>query len=59
VITGEISGIVTILFTGVEGSTWLWEREPEQMRAAVARHDAIAQAVIQAHRGIVVKRDRV
>jgi class 3 adenylate cyclase len=55
VITGEISGSVTVLFTDVEGSTRLWEREPEQMRAALARHDAIARAAVQAHRGIVVK----
>jgi predicted ATPase/class 3 adenylate cyclase len=55
VITGDISGIVTILFTDVEGSTRLWEREPEQMRAALARHDAISRAAVQAHRGIVVK----
>ena len=54
-ITGEISGIVTILFTDVEGSTRLWEREPDQMRAALARHDVIARAAVQAHRGIVVK----
>jgi predicted ATPase/class 3 adenylate cyclase len=55
VIAGEISSIVTILFTDVEGSTRLWEREPEQMRAALARHDAITRAAVQAHRGIVVK----
>ena len=55
VITGEISGIVTILFTDIEGSTRLWEREPEQMRPALARHDSIARAAVEGHGGIVVK----
>tara|TARA_B100000809_G_C15125592_1_gene526090 strand:+ start:148 stop:306 length:159 start_codon:yes stop_codon:yes gene_type:complete len=25
------SGIVSFLFTGIEGSTWLWEEFPEAM----------------------------
>ena len=33
---------VTFLFTDIEGSTRLWEQEPERMQAALARHDALA-----------------
>jgi class 3 adenylate cyclase len=36
------TGTVTFLFTDVEGSTRLWEERPAAMRAATARHRAIA-----------------
>jgi predicted ATPase/class 3 adenylate cyclase len=45
----------TFLFTDVEGSTRLWEQDPERMRPALARHDAIARAAVEAHGGRVVK----
>jgi class 3 adenylate cyclase len=45
----------TFLFTDIEGSTRLWEREPERMRLALARHDAVCQAAVQAHQGRIVK----
>lgn len=45
----------TFLFTDIEGSTRLWEREPERMRTALARHDAIARATVEANGGHVVK----
>ncbi len=48
-------GEVTFLFTDIEGSTPLWERDPEGMRAALARHDAILHEVIRAHGGQVFK----
>jgi len=48
-------GVVTFLFTDIEGSTRLWEAEPERMRPALARHDAIAKAAMDRHRGVVVK----
>jgi hypothetical protein len=35
------TGTVTFLFTDTEGSTRLWEQHPEQMRAVLARHDAL------------------
>ena len=47
--------VVTYLFTDVEGSTLLWESEPERMRQALARHDDITRAAVDAHRGVVVK----
>jgi predicted ATPase/class 3 adenylate cyclase len=50
-----LSAVTTFLFTDIEGSTRLWEQEPERMRSALARHDAIARAAVEAHRGLVVK----
>jgi class 3 adenylate cyclase len=49
------SGTVTFLFTDIEGSTARWEHQPEAMRAALARHDALVRAAIQDHNGHVVK----
>ncbi len=49
------SGTVTFLFTDLEGSTRLWEEQPESMTAALARHDAILRAAIASHHGRVVK----
>ena len=49
------SGTVTFLFTDIEGSTARWEHRPEAMAAALARHDALLRAAIEAHGGHVVK----
>ena len=49
------SGTVTFLFTDLEGSTRLWEEQPEAMTAALARHDAILRGAIGSHHGRVVK----
>ena len=49
------SGTVTFLFTDIEGSTARWEHQPEAMRAALARHDALVRAAIHEHDGHVVK----
>src|SRR5688572_4870890 len=49
------SGTVTFLFTDIEGSTRLWERDAAAMRAAVARHDALLRDVIVAHHGSLYK----
>ncbi len=48
-------GVVTFLFTDIEGSTRLWEQEPERMRPALACHDAIARGTVERNRGTVVK----
>ncbi len=53
--TGLPSGTVTFLFTDLEGSTGKWEKHPNEMRAALARHDAILRASVEAHGGHVVK----
>src|SRR4030081_2464123 len=49
------NGVVTFLMTDVEGSTRLWEREPEAMRQALLRHDTVVAACIQRYNGHVVK----
>jgi predicted ATPase/class 3 adenylate cyclase len=49
------SGTETFLFTDLEVSTRLWEREPGAMREALARHDAILRESVALHGGQVVK----
>jgi class 3 adenylate cyclase len=48
------TGTVTFLFTDIEGSTRLWEEYPEVMRGALARHDALAAALVERHVGTLV-----
>lgn len=48
-------GVLTFLFTDIEGSTKRWEHEPEAMQAALARHDTILRSAIEAQGGIVYK----
>ena len=50
-----ISGMVTFLFTDVEGSTRLWEDHPGAMQLALARHDALLRQAIEAHGGRLFK----
>ncbi len=49
------TGTVTFLYTDIEGSTKLWERYPEPMKAALGRHDAILTQAIESHQGHVFK----
>src|SRR5689334_7056770 len=53
--SGLPTGEITYFFTDVEGSTGLWERHPESMRQALARHDALVVYHVEAHRGVVVR----
>ena len=46
---------VTFLFTDIEGSTRLWEQEPERMPLVMARHDAISKSAVERNRGTIVK----
>ncbi len=46
---------VTFLFTDIEGSTRLWEQEPERMPPMMARHDAISRSAVERNRGTIVK----
>jgi class 3 adenylate cyclase len=46
---------LAFLFTDVEGSTRLWERHPDAMRDALARHDRILSGAVIDARGHVVK----
>ena len=45
------SGTVTFLFIDIEGSTRLWEEQPEAMRAALARHDELLRTAVEVHSG--------
>ena len=46
------TGTVTLLLADVEGSTRLWETQPEQMTAAVARLNQTVSEIIAAHDGV-------
>src|ERR1700741_1661607 len=49
------SGVVTFLFTDIEGSTRRWEAKADEMRAALATHDAVLRDAIEAHSGFLFK----
>ncbi len=49
------SGVVTFLFTDVEGSTRRWEADADGMRAALAAHDEALRTAIEAHGGWLFK----
>jgi predicted ATPase len=49
------SGVVTFLFTDVEGSTRRWEADPDEMRFALAAHDEVLRKAIEAHGGWLFK----
>jgi class 3 adenylate cyclase len=46
------SGTVTLLLADVEGSTRLWETQPDVMTAAVAQLDRTVCDIIAAHHGV-------
>jgi tetratricopeptide (TPR) repeat protein len=46
---------VTFLFTDIDGSTKLWERDAAAMQAALVRHDTILREAVEAHGGYVFK----
>jgi predicted ATPase/DNA-binding CsgD family transcriptional regulator len=47
--------VVTFLFTDVEGSTRRWETGADAMRDALAAHDEVLRAAIEAHGGWLFK----
>jgi class 3 adenylate cyclase len=47
------SGVVTFLFTDVEGSTRRWESDADAMRPALAVHDKVLRAAIEAYDGFL------
>jgi predicted ATPase/class 3 adenylate cyclase len=52
---GPPSGVVTFLFTDVEGSTRRWEADAEGMRVALAAHDEVLCKAIEEHGGWLFK----
>jgi predicted ATPase/class 3 adenylate cyclase len=45
------SGVVTFLFTDIEGSTRRWESDADGMRAALLAHDDVLRTAIEGHGG--------
>src|SRR5260370_1104643 len=52
------SGVVTFLFTDVEGSTRRGESDAGAMRVALAAHDDVLRAAIETHGGWLFKHTR-
>ena len=52
---GPPSGVVTFLFTDIEGSTRRWEADAGAMRAALAAHDEVLGTAIEGHGGFLFK----
>ena len=46
------AGTVTFMLTDVEGSTRLWESDPEAMTEAIARHYELLDAAVALHGGV-------
>ena len=51
------SGTVTFLLTDLEGSTRMWEQDPEAMKAAMVRHDEILEKNDRGPSGLRVRAD--
>src|SRR5271170_4663873 len=49
------SGVVTFLFTDVEGSTHRWEADADAMQMALAAHDEVLRGAIEARGGWLFK----
>lgn len=49
------SGVVTFLFTDIEGSTRRWESDADAMRQALAAHDDVMRETVAAHDGWLFK----
>jgi len=49
------TGTVTFLFTDIEGSTKLWDKHPEAMKAALAEHDSVLKEAIESNHGHIIK----
>ena len=53
--TNGPTGTVTFLFTDIQGSTAMWERDAKRMQQALARHDEILKIIVAEHGGFVFK----
>jgi hypothetical protein len=49
------AGTLTYLLTDIEASSELWERDPEVMRRALMRHDALVEGGVARHGGTIVR----
>jgi predicted ATPase/class 3 adenylate cyclase len=46
------TGTVTFLLTDIDGAALVWQRAPEAMAVAVARHDALLDQAVATHGGV-------
>jgi class 3 adenylate cyclase len=51
---GRPSGVVTFLFTDIEGSTRRWEADAHAMQAALLVHDEVLRDAIETHEGFLL-----
>ncbi|MDG5482125.1 LuxR family transcriptional regulator [Mycolicibacterium gadium] len=51
-VTGLPTGTVTLLLADVEGSTRLWDTQPDAMSSAIARLDDTLAGLVAAHNGV-------
>jgi class 3 adenylate cyclase len=51
-VSGLPTGTVTLLLADVEGSTRLWETQPDEMGAAIARLDDTLRDLTSIHQGV-------
>ena len=49
------TGTPTFLFTDIQGSTAMWERDARRMQLTLARHDEILKGVVEERGGHVFK----
>mgnify|MGYP002629783948 CR=1 FL=1 len=49
------SGLLTFLFTDIEGSTERWESSPDEMRSAMQVHDSLLDRCVEEGGGVVFK----
>jgi predicted ATPase/class 3 adenylate cyclase len=52
---GPPSGVITFLFTDIEGSTRRWEADADAMRSALTAHDEVLRDAIEGHAGWLFK----
>ena len=50
-----MSHLHTFLFTDLENSTSLWEKFPDEMHGALAKHDALMKQAVENNQGRIVK----
>jgi predicted ATPase/class 3 adenylate cyclase len=50
---GRPSGVVTFLFTDIEGSTRRWESDAQAMQSALLAHDEVLRTAIESHGGFL------
>jgi predicted ATPase/class 3 adenylate cyclase len=49
------TGTITFLFTDIETSSVMWDQNQASMRAAMLRHDALIESIVENFRGVNVR----